>query len=225
MNQPLRNAATHFGVSLLVLSMASGLAARASADNAARVAAEPPLCADRSSTPDRDQCLGRADDSLQADVLRQKVKVEYALRYRGEDPTPFLVANSLWRSQRDLTCEYQSEYGFGGTIETLVWDNCLIREDRARLDHLDKLLAALEDSKHSFTEESAPREALVELDRLYRLFRQHLSGVERSMLVASQTAWIAYRDNECVIEGGACLTELDRERIAELKECLCEPFW
>jgi hypothetical protein len=65
-----------------------------------------------------------------------------------------------------------------------------------------------------------------ELNRLYRLYRDRLTEAQRSALARAESAWIAYRDKACAIEGGACLTELENERVAELKAgWVGEDFW
>jgi uncharacterized protein YecT (DUF1311 family) len=65
-----------------------------------------------------------------------------------------------------------------------------------------------------------------QLDSLYRAYLARLTAAQRTLLAGAQTAWAAYRDKACALEGGACLTDLEKERIAELEASwVGEAFW
>jgi uncharacterized protein YecT (DUF1311 family) len=48
---------------------------------------------------------------------------------------------------------------------------------------------------------------------VYKAVLKHVDGKTRSLLVASETAWITYRDAACAMEGADCLTNLEEQRI------------
>lgn len=63
---------------------------------------------------------------------------------------------------------------------------------------------------------------------MYRLYLQQLATLPAAKrdLVAAERVWITYRDRECALEGGACLTQLERARTGDLENTwLGETFW
>jgi uncharacterized protein YecT (DUF1311 family) len=127
---------------------------------------------------------------------------------------------------RDKTCNFEYELYLPGTIAPQFAVECSVRMAHARTKRLDALLSALQTRDHAPAAKSVSPVTSAQLGVLYQGYVARLTGSQRTSLAAAQTAWAAYRDKACALEGGACLTELEKERIAELEASwVGEPFW
>jgi uncharacterized protein YecT (DUF1311 family) len=163
-----------------------------------------------------------ADSALQSTV----VKATAALHKAGVDPALLAAAQAAWVTARDKSCTFEYELYLPGTIAPQLGVQCDVRMTRARTRRLAALLAALQTKGVRPAELPVGAAADAELNRLYALYAARLTGAQRSALAASERAWKAYRDKACALEGGRCLTELERERVAELEASwVGEAFW
>lgn len=167
----------------------------------------------------------RADAAMaQMDTAQQRVVEE--LQKLRIDPTLFAEATAAWKSARETTCSFEYRQYLPGTIAPQLQDECEFRMTQARAQRLEALLASLRRRRAVATQ--APISAGVdnELGRVYGLYRSRVAPELRAPLEASQGAWFTYRAKECALEGGACVAELAKERVAELEASwLGEPFW
>lgn len=126
------------------------------------------------------------------------------------------------------TCALDGTIYAGGTIAPMMESECadtLTRERTARLNALASALRSTGHAPHAVPESQAAHAQALRFDDLYL---QHVESIPaaRTAFLASQRSWSSYVRVACALEGGACLTELDRERVADLKATwLGETFW
>jgi len=169
--------------------------------------------------------------AAQAKAAQQRLdeayrKVTAELQVRRLDAGPVASAQTAWLAARESTCAFEAAIYAGGSIAPMAESMCETRTAQNRTTHLKSYLDYLR-------AQSAPPKALpvasdadAELNRVYGLLARQLTSAQRSQLLRSEDAWLAYRDKTCAIEGGSCLTDLERERTAELEAgWLGEKFW
>jgi len=163
-----------------------------------------------------------ADSALQSAVA----KVTAALHKAGNDPAPFAAAQAAWAAARDKTCAFEYQLYLPGTIAPQLGVECDVRMTRARTQRVTALLAGLQSKAARPPELPVDAATDAELNRIYGLYATRLTSAQRSSLTAAEIAWIGYRDKACAFEGGGCLTELEKERVAELQASwVGEAFW
>jgi uncharacterized protein YecT (DUF1311 family) len=178
------------------------------------------------TTYDIRACWSKQDVAADSQLRSASVKVTAALHQAGIDPAPFAVAQAAWAVARDKTCAFEYELYLPGTIAPQLGVQCDVRMARARTQRLAALLAALQTKGARPAELPAEAAADANLKRVYNLYVARLTSAQRSALAAAELAWIAYREKACALEGGPCLTGLDRERVAELEASwVGEAFW
>jgi uncharacterized protein YecT (DUF1311 family) len=145
----------------------------------------------------------------------------------GMDPRLLTTSQSDWEDARKAICAFEASLVEGGSAAPMAISACTDRMTRARTAHLNALLESLTANKGS----PAPPVPLsvetdAELNRLYGLVAKRITPQQQKALTGSDVVWIAYRDAACKLQGGTCLTDLENERIAELKAgWIGEPFW
>ena len=163
-----------------------------------------------------------ADSALQSTV----VKATAALHKAGVDSALLTAAQAAWVTARDKTCAFEYELYLPGTIAPQLGVECDVRMTRAQTQRLAALLAALQSKGARPAELPLGSAAGTELNRVYALYSARLTAAQRSALDAAELAWKVYRDKTCALERGRCLTELERERVAELEASwVGEAFW
>lgn len=189
------------------------------------VAAASQQCNDGTTYDIRTCWSARADAaSATMEAARQRVAAE--MQKLGIDPKLFAGATAAWKPARDTTCEFEYRQYLPGTIAPQLQTECDFRMTQARALRLNALLASLR--THGILATAAPiaTGADAELGRVYGLYRSRLGPELRALLESSQRAWSIYRDRECAVEGGECVSDLAKERVAELEASwVGEPFW
>lgn len=131
----------------------------------------------------------------------------------------------LWDAMQQATCAYYSSVVAGGSIEPMVHLDCVASLSSVRAARLRALTA---DTRAGTIRPAQPVDARVDaqLNADYAKLANALDPSERPYLQRSEQAWIAYRDAACAMESGNCLTELERDRISDLKNSwMAEPLW
>jgi uncharacterized protein YecT (DUF1311 family) len=165
--------------------------------------------------------LTTAYDAMQA--AQRRVTAE--MQRLGIDPEKLAAVTAAWKKARDATCDFEYRLYLPGTIAPQLATQCDVRMTQARTRRLGALLVALKARAAASTQTPKPS-AQDELDRFYALYRLHIGDGQRAALDASEREWAVYRAKACALEGGACATELDEERVAELRASwIGEPFW
>ncbi|HEY1655090.1 MAG TPA: lysozyme inhibitor LprI family protein [Candidatus Tumulicola sp.] len=153
-------------------------------------------------------------------------RAKAAVRKLDVDPKLLAAAQSAWNDARKATCAFEVSLVAGGSIAPMVRSTCDDRITRARTARLEALVAAAATAKPLPPLKPIAPATDAELNRLYGSLAERIEPVQQTALTASDVAWIAYRDRACKLEGGDCLTQMERERIAELKAGWSgEPFW
>jgi uncharacterized protein YecT (DUF1311 family) len=171
-------------------------------------------------------CWSKQDGAADAKLQRTLVNVTAALHKAGIDPAPFAAAQTAWVAARERTCAFEYELYLPGTIAPQLGVECDVRMTRARTQRLAALLVALQAKGARPAELPVGSAAEAELNRVYALYSARLTGAQRSALAAAELAWKVYRNKACALERDRCLTELERERVAELEASwVGEAFW
>jgi uncharacterized protein YecT (DUF1311 family) len=178
------------------------------------------------TTYDMRTCWSKRDSAADAALQSAIAKLTATLHKEGIDPAPFASAQAAWATARDKTCAFEYQLYLPGTIATQLGVECDVRMTGARTQRLRASLAALQTKGTPPPKLPVDAAADAELNRIYGLYVTRLTAEQRSSLAAAELAWINYRDKACALEGGRCLTELERERIAELETSwVGETFW
>ncbi|MFY9630815.1 MAG: lysozyme inhibitor LprI family protein [Candidatus Cybelea sp.] len=189
------------------------------------VAAATAQC-DRGTTYDMRTCWNNQSESAGAELRSAYAKAAARMRGWGRSATPLSAVQTAWTSARDKTCSFEYELYLPGTIAPQIAVECSVRMTHARTKRLDALLAALLTRDRVPAPKPVSAATGAQLDSLYRGYLARLTAAQRTLLAGAQTAWAAYRDKACALEGGACLTDLEKDRIAELQASwVGEPFW
>jgi uncharacterized protein YecT (DUF1311 family) len=143
-------------------------------------------------------------------------KVTHAMHASNIDTAPLVRVEQNWITARDKTCEYARSLHAGGTMAPAVFEECVAEVTAARTSRLESLLDSLNAGQRAPSE---PVDAAVDakLNRYYSIVLKHIDSDPQSLLVASEKAWLTYRDAACAVEGGDCLTKLEEQRIELLK--------
>jgi uncharacterized protein YecT (DUF1311 family) len=171
-------------------------------------------------------CWSKQDVAAGSALQNASAKLTAALHKAGVDPAPYAATQAAWATARDKTCAFEYQIYLPGTIAPQLGVECDVRMTRARTQRVTILLAAVQTKGTRPAELPVDAAADAELNRVYRLYAERLTSSQRSALAAAELAWIGYRDKACALEGGRCLTELERERVAELQASwVGETFW
>lgn len=180
-------------------------------------------CAAAQTQTDLNQCWSAQASAAVADLRAAYAKLVAGMQKLGIDPKPLVSAQGAWVGARDATCEFEESLYQGGTIAPMIGAECFDRMTRARTAQLQTLAGRL-GALPKLQPVSPAADA--ELNRVYGLLLKQLTAKQRKAAVASEVAWLSYRDKACPLEGDDCLTALERERTEELKAgWLGEAFW
>lgn len=143
-------------------------------------------------------------------------KVIAAMRGSNVDTAPLVNVQLAWISTRDKTCNYEQSLYDGGTIMPMIYSMCVATMTQARTKRLENLLLSVNAGR---LVPSGPADGNVdaELNRVYGILLKRTDAKEHDLLVASESAWLTYRDKACAIEGPGCSTQLEEERTELLK--------
>jgi len=175
---------------------------------------------------DLDVCWLNQANKADAALNVTYAKVKAGLHSLQIDPDPLVGIQLAWISTRDKTCDFEESLEEGGSIAPMMNSECVDRMTRARTARLDNVMIAYQNGEVHKLQPVSPA-VDKELNRVYGLlYKYDLSASSHKKLIASETAWIAYRDKACAFEGGTCLTDLERERTKEFEDgWLGEQFW
>ena len=179
----------------------------------AATVADPCAKAEATTQMAANECWAQEADKADKALNVTYNKVIAALHAGNTNPAPLVSAQLAWIPTRDKTCDYEQTLYDGGSIMPAIYGQCLATMTESRTKQLEALLASPKFAP------SGPADPKVdaELNRVYGILLKKTDGKERDKLVASETAWIAYRDKACAIEGPGCSTQLEQERIEVLK--------
>lgn len=139
---------------------------------------------------------------------------------------PLAAATAAWKTAVDKTCAFEYRQYLPGTIAPQLQLECDYRLTTARTERLNRLLGSLQAPGAAATQAPVTTDVDTELSRVYGLYRSRLTPALRAALEDSQRAWFTYRDKACAVEGGTCVADLAKERVAELEASwVGEPFW
>lgn len=181
-------------------------------------------CDNAQTQLDLNECW--ANQAKVADAALNKT-YEKVLNWMGKADRPRLVKAELaWISARDKTCAFEVSLVEGGSIAPQEEWMCVDRMTRARTARLQSFYDTSNAGDDILKPSPVSPQVDAELNHVYGSLSKALSASQRAQLVSAEVAWIAYRDAACSLEGNACLTDLERERTAELKAgWLGDPVW
>ena len=178
--------------------------------------ADPCSAAEAKTQADANSCWYQQAEQADKVLNTTYNKVIAAMRSSHVDSAPLVGVQLAWIPARDKTCDYEQTLYDGGSIMPAIYEACVATMTEARTKRLESLLDLVDTGKLA---PSGPADANVdhELNRVYGILLKRTDAKERGKLVASEAAWLAYRDKACAIEGPGCSTQLEQERIEVLK--------
>jgi uncharacterized protein YecT (DUF1311 family) len=181
---------------------------------------------DTGTTYDMRACWSRKDSAARDAMRDARRRVAAEMQRLGLATRTLSEIDAAWSTMREATCEFEYRHYLPGTIAPQLGTECDVRMTQARTRRLEGFLTVLQ--AHGTVSNPVPvsPQADRELNRVYRLYRAALGGEQRAAFASAELDWIAYRDKACALEGGACMTELTKDRVAELEASwIGEPFW
>lgn len=149
----------------------------------------------------------------QADVKLNNAYQAVKAAVSGERVNQLITAEEAWINYRDRYCDFAQAQFTGGSMQPLVYSNCMeqVTQDRTVI-----------------LEEAAPNppayESIdAELNAVYQDLQAELSSAQQDQLTDAQLAWIDYRDAHCAFERGdmnTCLAQLTLQQTNRLQEQL-----
>lgn len=182
----------------------------------ASAVADPCAQAEAKTQLDANTCWSQQADEADKALNGTYGKVVAAMHAAKVDTAPLVQIQLAWIPTRNKTCNYEQMLYEGGSIMPAIYSECVATMTQARTKHLEALLAFVNAGK---LVPSGPADAAVdaELNRVYGILLKKTDAKEHDLLLASEVAWLAYRDKACAIEGPGCTTQLEKERIEVLK--------
>jgi len=123
-----------------------------------------------------------------------------------------------WEAFRDLDCRFASDQFSGGSMESLIYGDCLT----------DRNLARIEELRGGANTELSYTEADRALNENYQALRTVLDTQRQEALTDVQLAWIEYRDRNCAFEANysptfngtedQCLARMSEARARDLRQ-------
>lgn len=183
---------------------------------AAATASDPCAQAESATQLAANECWQQQADKADKALNATYGKLIAAFRAGNANAAPVVNAQLAWIPTRDKTCDYERSLYDGGSIMPAIYGQCVASMTQARTKRLEMLLEAYNAGRLAST---APVDEKVdaELNRVYGILLKRTDDKERGLLVASEVAWLKYRDQACAIEGPGCATQLEQERIEVLK--------
>ncbi len=187
--------------------------------------AKEPAC-NEGTTYDMRMCWSKQDDAANAQMNRNYATLAATMPKNGGNPAALKGAQAAWTGMRDKTCAFEYALYEEGTIAPLLAVQCETRITTARAQRLAAEQSVLERAGKAPPLQPLAPQAAAGHNRLDAQYQSRLTLSQRNALAAAELAWTAYREKTCALEGGACLTELTKERIVELEAAwVGEPFW
>ncbi len=185
-------------------------------------------CSSSATQMELDACWGQRATAAAATLRSTSARARATAPQYHVRATSIASAQTAWATARDRTCGLEAALYAGGSIEPMMTSKCLDALTRERTARLNALLARLHGHGRAAPLAPVSRSVDAELNRVYRLYLKQVATqpAARRTLIASEQAWIVYRDRACAIEGGSCLTDLERERVGDLEDTwLGDAFW
>ena len=182
-------------------------------------------CASAVTQLDLDRCWSARAKDADAQLNATYATVVAGLRALRIGTTALVGVQKAWITARDASCDFEESLYRGGSIAPMEGAMCVERMTQRRTQRLQAYLATMRAHRWKPVETvSATTDA--ELNRLYKLYLRQIDALQKEKLTVAELAWIRYRDRACALEGGACMTELDRDRTTDLKAAwIADPFW
>ncbi|MEL6353825.1 MAG: lysozyme inhibitor LprI family protein [Cyanobacteria bacterium J06627_28] len=165
--------------------------------------------------------LCTAAESQQAEAEREATyqTLESTLSERGQQD--LALAERAWQTFRDRDCDFAASRFAGGSIEPMVFNDCLTNRTATRTREL----------QGPTLPEVSYEAADTELNRVYQALISASAETTGENLITAQIAWIDYRDRNCtfeviispeVISESQCLARMSATRTEQLQITLDE---
>jgi len=126
-----------------------------------------------------------------------------------------------WREARTSACNYVYESYKDGSMASMLFSQCNADASLARVRDI-RLFTGLANPKGAIPDPHVQAEH----ERVYGLLELLVTPSERTLLAASERAFLRYRETACSHAKDACATELTKTRTQQLKDSwLAEKFW
>jgi uncharacterized protein YecT (DUF1311 family) len=184
-------------------------------------------CSQAQTQIDIDTCTAASAKRSDAELNATYARVRAGLKELGIDPDLLVPVQLAWISARDATCTFEASLYEGGSIAPSIYSGCLDAMTLERTRRLQTMLAARRASHGSAPAPIAVSSAAAsDLAHVTAAYEKNVDAGQRTKFDAAHIAWVSYRDKACAIEGGDCITQLDRDRVAQLKSAwMGDPIW
>jgi uncharacterized protein YecT (DUF1311 family) len=156
------------------------------------------------------------DSCAQAAQQRADRDERAALAALAARPRTARLSEGLWREERRRTCDYFYDAYRDGSMAPMLYSQCLAHSAEARIRDLHAL-------RSGFPRGDGAK-AIAEERHVYGLLELLLTPHQRSLLAASERAWLRYRRALCG-SNADCAAQVATFRTQELKDSwLGDPF-
>ncbi len=131
-------------------------------------------------------------------------------------------SQARWQAFIDATCTFYGSMVEGGSIQPAILDSCSSQITASRTAWLTSFIA-----RHGRIRTSVAVDPNVDaaLATYYGKLAKAILPSQKPLLLHAEHAWIAFRDATCPLEGGTCMTEMERAQLTVLKNSwIAEPL-
>ncbi len=159
------------------------------------------------------------DASKQRTVMQQWYSKATAA---APDKKALAFSQSRWQTFIDATCTFYGSMVEGGSIQPTIVGSCYSNITASRSAWLQDFVTRRGHVQASVAVDPTVDKALT---TYYGKLAKTILPAQKPMLLHAEQSWIAFRDATCKLEGGTCMTEMERAQLTVLKNSwIAEPL-
>ena len=131
-------------------------------------------------------------------------------------------SQARWQTFIDATCKFYGSMVEGGSIQPMIVGGCYRDITASRSAWLKGFV-----SRHGRNLKPIAVDRTVDaaLTTYYGKLAKAILPAQKPLLLHAEQAWIKFRDATCTLEGGTCMTEMERAQLTVLKNSwIAEPL-
>ncbi len=132
------------------------------------------------------------------------------------------LSQARWQTFIDATCTFYGSMVEGGSIQPMIVGGCYRDITASRTAWLKTFVA-----RHGSILKPIAADPTVDaaLTTYYGKLAKAILPAQKPLLLHAEQAWMAFRDATCKLQGGTCMTEMERAQRTVLKNSwIAEPL-